>query len=302
MGSLWEEGTYEPQKLKETLHLLPWSAKPTVSSHPKSTTVQEISEKCNCKINTINKEEISIASSSTSQHMFVSCKCKFSCKEEKSINIEGLVYSGTEETFESVECVSKKRHISVDSAKDSGIGENSNFTDLESCSKFESIEDVSNIDEEGALDKDISTKDFNVSNDSEVNLEKIFDSKKELYSNLLPCDNLKSENSNSENKRESDTDDKNKSDIDKDNNFKFDVESNNVETDLRGYWEPKQKRSITERLPEDSFYLIPPSRYIFPGAEVYLDPDEKCNYFDDSSTDSSESESEIDNEQADSSF
>ncbi|XP_022906438.1 NAD-dependent protein deacetylase sirtuin-1 [Onthophagus taurus] len=64
-------------------------------------------------------------------------------------------------------------------------------------------------------------------------------------------------------------------------------------SDMRGYWQPKEKRSIAERLPKDSFYLIPPSRYIFPGAEVYYDPD---NYLDNSSSsDSTESESEQDN-------
>lgn len=68
-------------------------------------------------------------------------------------------------------------------------------------------------------------------------------------------------------------------------------------TDLRGFWQPKVKRSLVDRLPPDSFYLIPPSRYIFPGAEVYYDPDEKLSY-EDSSSDSQDSESECENVEA----
>lgn len=61
-------------------------------------------------------------------------------------------------------------------------------------------------------------------------------------------------------------------------------------SDLRGYWQPKVKKSLAERLPEDCFHLIPPNRYIFPGAEVYYDPDEKLHYENNSSSSSSESE------------
>lgn len=62
--------------------------------------------------------------------------------------------------------------------------------------------------------------------------------------------------------------------------------------DLRGFWLPKQKCSLADRLPENSFYLIQPSRYIFPGAEYFIDPDEKYNYFDNTSSESCDSESE----------
>lgn len=64
-------------------------------------------------------------------------------------------------------------------------------------------------------------------------------------------------------------------------------------SDLRGYWQPKVKKSLADRLPENSFHLVPPSRYIFPGAEVYYDPDEKLHYEGDSSSSSS---SDIDSE------
>lgn len=64
------------------------------------------------------------------------------------------------------------------------------------------------------------------------------------------------------------------------------------EVNMRGYWQPKQKRSLAERLPPNTLYLIPPNRYIFPGAEYFIDSDEKYDYFDNSSLDSSDSESE----------
>lgn len=67
--------------------------------------------------------------------------------------------------------------------------------------------------------------------------------------------------------------------------------------DLRGFWQPKVKRSLVDRLPHDSLYLIEPSRYIFPGAEVYYDPDDKLAY-EDSSSDSLDSESECENVEA----
>lgn len=43
---------------------------------------------------------------------------------------------------------------------------------------------------------------------------------------------------------------------------------------MGNYWQPKVKLSLVDRLPDNSYYLVPPNRYIFPGAEVYYDPDE----------------------------
>lgn len=113
----------------------------------------------------------------------------------------------------------KERHMSVDSARDSGIGENSNFTDLEPID--EKITDISQSEEK------------------------------------ISC---------------------------------FESTSS---SDLKGFWQPKIKKSLADRLPVKSFYLVKPSRYIYPGAEVYYDPDEKFGYHEfSSSLSSSDSESE----------
>lgn len=124
----------------------------------------------------------------------------------------------------------KERHMSIDSARDSGIGDNSNFTDLET-----------KYDEE--------------------------DSKNETTENKKVLNVYESASS----------------------------------SDLRGLWQPKVKKSLADRLAENSFHLVPPSRYIFPGAEVFYDPDESFHCQDDeeeedgdgSSLDSSESDSEL---------
>ncbi|ERL91577.1 hypothetical protein D910_08907, partial [Dendroctonus ponderosae] len=112
----------------------------------------------------------------------------------------------------------KERHISIDSALDSGIGENSNFTDLETESGKEGSSNF-------ATDLSSESSSCNVKG-SET------------------CLNEKS-------------------------------------NDMRSYWQPKAKRSLAERLPPNSYHLVAPSRYIFPGAEVYYDPDEKSSSSDD---------------------
>lgn len=121
-----------------------------------------------------------------------------------------------------IESKTKERHMSVDSARDSGIGENSNFTDA----RFD----------ESADEKLDELEDADVGFSGAVKQESI--------------------------------------------------------ADMRGLWQPKIKRSLVERLPEGCFYLVEPSRYIFPGAEVYYDPDEKFRCTEESSSDSSDSESE----------
>ncbi|XP_046392841.1 NAD-dependent protein deacetylase sirtuin-1 [Ischnura elegans] len=44
---------------------------------------------------------------------------------------------------------------------------------------------------------------------------------------------------------------------------------------LMNCWQPKIRESLASRLQENSFYHLQPNRYIFPGAEVYYDPDEE---------------------------
>lgn len=338
MGSLWEEGTYEPQILKETLHLLPWALEPPISSKEKTTGFNEVTTvKCTCGSNSVSsstqmQENLNASTSnSTADRLENSnCTCKSNFKENQSIITEALISSNSSSKLEEAEYISKRRHISVDSARDSGIGENSNFTDIESCSKFESGSEA-NLDEE--VEQEIkNTKELSFLNDENAKLDDE-NSKLDYGSSNLNYgnSNLTYGSSNLENSNlgNSNLDNSNLGNSNLDNSnmgssnleismvgnssleaqSKDEVDSSQIgstygptETDLRGYWQPKQKRSLTERLPADSFYLVPPSRYIFPGAEVYLDPDEKCNYFDDSGSDSSDSESEPENEPADNSF
>ncbi|XP_021936542.1 NAD-dependent protein deacetylase sirtuin-1 isoform X2 [Zootermopsis nevadensis] len=59
---------------------------------------------------------------------------------------------------------------------------------------------------------------------------------------------------------------------------------------LRACWQPKIRESLAARLPENSYYFLAPNRYIFPGAEVYYDPDdnEQSSYSSSSSSSSSD--------------
>lgn len=114
----------------------------------------------------------------------------------------------------------KERHISIDSARDSGIGDNSNFTDLEQDSK------------ETTFSLNITAHE------------------------TASCSFKKSADECDMRKKTTDTEQK---------------------QNMRGFWQPKVKRSLADRLPPNSFHLMPPSRYVFPGAEVYYDPDEKSS-------------------------
>lgn len=125
--------------------------------------------------------------------------------------------------------------MSVDSARDSGIGENSNFTDVDTVRYDESADEKETL--------------------------------LEAHSSVDEADNGIGFSG-----------------------FKKSEETTNAE--LRGMWQPKVKRSLVERLPEGAFYLVPPSRHIFPGAEVYYDPDEKFRSPEDSGSESSDSESD----------
>ena len=201
----------------------------------------------------------------------------------------------------------KERHMSIDSAKDSGIGENSNLTDVDS-SKYDDVTEETNSvtntciqlhkNQNDDLDFVLNTSIVGInSNDGTCcenksvlqichvdssNMKVIGPTTQEMSSSTVQ--NTKSTITNVEvspNSTETLT------------NYSENDDRSNIETDMKGFWQPKKKRSITERLPENSYYLIVPSRYIFQGAEVYFDPDEKCDYLDDSSsTDSTESDSE----------
>ncbi|KAJ4443964.1 hypothetical protein ANN_05753 [Periplaneta americana] len=67
---------------------------------------------------------------------------------------------------------------------------------------------------------------------------------------------------------------------------------------LRACWQPKIRESLATRLPDNSFYLLAPNRYIFPGAEVYYDPDDNEQSTYSSSSSSSESSDSANNSSA----
>lgn len=216
LGQNWEEGIYMSEVLTEASELLPYkesklfdinkwrdeSGASTESNCPIDTTLSESEDtfKCTCEVS------ITSTNSNNSSSTLKECTCK---SEGKSF---------------------KERHMSIDSARDSGIGENSNFTDLETeakeCSSSSSFSvDITSNDASCSFKKEVSTSCF---------------------------------------------DDKSQ--------------------DMRGYWQPKVKKSLADRLPPNSFHLVPPSRYIFPGAELYYDPDEKSSCQDDDSSSESMSE------------
>lgn len=74
---------------------------------------------------------------------------------------------------------------------------------------------------------------------------------------------------------------------------------NKNEDSMKNLWEPKVKHSLAERLPKNMYYVVPPSRYIFPGAEVYYDPDEKYGYSDDDDDEDDDQEEEEEEEDDD---
>ncbi|PNF42289.1 hypothetical protein B7P43_G05536 [Cryptotermes secundus] len=57
--------------------------------------------------------------------------------------------------------------------------------------------------------------------------------------------------------------------------------------ELRTCWQPKIRESLAARLQENTYFLLTPNRYIFPGAEVYYDPDEEQSSCSSSSSSSS---------------
>nr|QSL97062.1 sirtuin 2 [Simocephalus vetulus] len=65
------------------------------------------------------------------------------------------------------------------------------------------------------------------------------------------------------------------------------------ENDMTGWWEPRVKVNLADQLPENSYLAIQSGRYLFPGAELFYDPDEEVESDSDSS-DSSDSSGIID--------
>lgn len=243
MGSPWEQGVYNPEKLRETLHLLPLQESEDalhnkLNSETSSILLDNMLEK-----NQNNLYDCQDSTKSSSSSLEQNVENSFNCvleEAEKQTSIINKQFSVPEEEIsDSMELKSiKERHMSIDSARDSGIGENSNFTDVE---KFEVLDEIN---------------------------ERTSDTQESCPLN----------------KNQTET-------------------SDTSTSDLRGYWLPKIKKNMADRLPRNSFYLVPPSRYIFPGAEIFYDPNEKYTYFDDtSSSDSSESESENETDNPNSSF
>ncbi|CAG0881522.1 unnamed protein product [Darwinula stevensoni] len=60
---------------------------------------------------------------------------------------------------------------------------------------------------------------------------------------------------------------------------------------LRACWQPKILESVSDRLPEGTYFHMQPNKYIFKGAEVFLDPDNEENHSDDDDDSSSSSDS-----------
>ena len=51
------------------------------------------------------------------------------------------------------------------------------------------------------------------------------------------------------------------------------------------FWQHRERKSLASRLPEAKYYFNPPSRYVFPGAEVYSEEEESDGESDSSDED-----------------
>ena len=80
-----------------------------------------------------------------------------------------------------------------------------------------------------------------------------------------------------------------------DSHEKLEAENSEMKVDKleRRCWQPKIKASLAARLPENSYYQISSGKYIFPGAEVYFEPEEydRCSLSANSESSSSDSDS-----------
>ncbi|KAK9728155.1 Sir2 family [Popillia japonica] len=234
LGNTWSEAVYHQELLKETIHLLPWprdqsqtETKPVPANSSFNFNVasnESHQETWKCKTSSVENltvSELHTTCSYTSNLSIISKDADISSDFDHSIKL------------------TKERHMSIDSARDSGIGENSNFADTDPLKSEEILDEVPNCTRD-----DVTKMD----NSNEATCQ--------VVPSIFGC-TLKTDSCTLEISRNDDAID----------NLHCNV------VDMRGFWEPKQKRSITERLPENSFYLIAPSR--------------------NSTSDSSESESEV---------
>ena len=63
------------------------------------------------------------------------------------------------------------------------------------------------------------------------------------------------------------------------------------------FWQHRERKSLASRLPEAKYYFNPPSRYVFPGAEVYSEEEESDGESDSSDEDSNDDGNEAENVQ-----
>ncbi|KAJ3662329.1 hypothetical protein Zmor_006683 [Zophobas morio] len=268
-SGVWKEGIFD-NKLEEAPHLLPLEefspqSSPNLKNNELCTSDDcvEIRTEPNCIDNLEQKKQPCSCNASTKcSSLNVAKDIEFSCvcsaSSNKPTSIINKQSSLDAEFVNSLDVKSvKERHMSVDSARDSGIGDNSNFADLET--KYDDTSDE-NLEIHDYNSCRVKKEDFDVISERSTNPQ---------FTDI-------SNNTLTEESKINSTY----------------LESTST-SDLKGFWQPKIKKSLAERLPPKSFYLVKPSRYIFPGAEIYYDPDEKFGYYEGSSSSgNSDSESE----------
>ncbi|RZC33455.1 NAD-dependent histone deacetylase Sir2, partial [Asbolus verrucosus] len=233
-GGIWKEGVYDENMLQEASHLLPLeeiSSEMTlnirndeccnnddsvkIQTEPNCTEnkLEKDREPCICKCNASTK------SSSLTVAKDIDCNCMCSVnynKQTSIINKQSLLDTELVNSLD-VKTV-KERHMSVDSARDSGIGDNSNFTDLET--KYDDTSDENpEIGDYGTCR--VSKESFH--NTSEKNVRPQFTN--------ISDDTLSEEH--------------------KMNATCFESTST---SDLKGFWQPKIKKSLADRQ-VDIFFL-----------------------------------------------
>ncbi|XP_066256004.1 NAD-dependent protein deacetylase sirtuin-1 [Euwallacea similis] len=214
LGQNWEEAIYTSQELTETSELLP-------CAEPEPFDISKWRDNSSSLMGLGCTEETVTISDVVQVH---SCTC-----ESKVVSSPGS--SRHECTCIAESKSHKERHISIDSARDSGIGDNSNFTDPET-------ENSKEAQNSNAFSIESASGSFQRSAQRGQNMRK------------------QSSDSGFEGKRDT----------------------------MKGFWQPKVKKSLAQRLPPNTFHLLPPSRYVFPGAEVYYDPEEKSSCLDENSS------------------
>ncbi|CAH1119855.1 unnamed protein product [Phaedon cochleariae] len=216
LGNKWEEGiSSDEQELHQCQTLLPLEKDSSVKS------TDYLLEDVGGSSSSICRCDVTRATTDTDVLACNYCTCPKLVEEDRESRCGST---------------GKERHMSIDSARDSGIGENSNFTE---DNKYDDAEENNGSGDSFSLE---------ICNEPSTSVEERCPSTGESH------------------------------------------------TDLRGYWQPKVKKSLADRLPTNSFHLVPPSRYVFPGAEVFYDPDEK-QPFEEEEGDSSSSSSSASSDQ-----